>query len=251
MAKAPKSTTVATRASTAVATKSTMAAVEALRARLNAPTGDKIKISDKQFHLPGGDITDSMDVVIVDFVYYNAYYDSVFDKDNITPPACIALSPEPKGMTPSDNSPDKQNDTCTGCWANEFGSKGKGKACANRILIAVLPADASEDTPLSILDISPTATKGFSSYLGSVARALGKMPYEVITHVECNQSLKYDVAVFSDPQLIDDEAFIGMVESRVDEARERLMTEPDMTVEEKAAPAAKRASKLKGPAKRR
>lgn len=249
MAKAPK-TAVAKAKSTAVATRSTNAAVEALRARLNAPTGDKIKISDKQFHLPNGEVADSLDVVIVDFVYYNAYYDSVYDPDNVTPPACIALSPDPKGMVPSPNSPDPQNDTCAGCWANEFGSKGKGKACGNRILIAVLPADADEGTELSIIDISPTATKGFSAYLGSVARALGKMPYEVITHVECNPAMKYDVALFSDPQLIEDEGFIGMVESRLEEARDRLMTEPDLTVEEKAAPA-KRASKLKGPAKRR
>lgn len=247
-----RTTAVAKKASgTAVATTSQAEAVAALRARLMAPTGDKIKISNKQFKLPSGDILDFLDIVIVDFVYYNSYYEGAFDPNNIVPPNCFALNPEPKGMTPSANSPDSQCESCTGCWANEFGSNGKGKACQNRVLIAVLPTDAKEDTPFAILDISPTAVKGFSSYLTSVARSLGKMPYEVVTHVECNPATKHDVAVFSDPQELEDVGFLGMVESRLGEARERLMTEPDVSAFKAANEKPKGRTALKAPVKRR
>lgn len=239
-------------ASTAVATASQAEAVAALRARLMAPTGDKIKISNKQFKLPSGDVLDFLDIVVVDFVYFNTYYEGAFDPNNIVPPNCFSLAVEPKGMVPSDNAPDKQSEGCQSCWANEFGSNGKGKACQNRVLIACLPTDAKEDTPFVVLDISPTAVKGFSSYLTSIARG-GKMPHEVVTHVECNPATKHDVAMFELSEEMEDVAFLGMVESRLGEARERLMTEPDVSTFKTAneAKAAPKGRNLKAPVKRR
>jgi len=239
-------------ASTAVATASHAEAIAALRARLMAPSGDKIKISNKQFKLPTGDTLDFLDIVVVDFVYYNTYYEGAFDPNNIMPPNCFALAVDSKTLAPSTNAPEAQHEACQGCWANEFGSSGKGKACQNRVLIACLPTDAKEDTPFAILDISPTAVKGFSSYLTSVARS-GLFPHEVVTHVECNPATKHDVAIFSLSEAIEDTPFIGMLESRLGEARERLMTEPDVSAF-KAANDAKVAPKgraLKAPAKRR
>lgn len=188
--------------------------------------------------------------MIVDFVYYNTYYEGAFDPNNIVPPNCFALAVEPKGMAPSDNSPDKQCETCSGCWANEFGSSGKGKACQNRVLMACLPTDATEDTPFVILDISPTAVKGFGSYVTSVARSLQRPPYGVVTHIECNPATKHDVAVFSDPQLVEDEDFITMIRSRREEARERLLTEPDVSAFKAANDSPKKGA-LKAPARRR
>jgi len=225
-------------------------ALDALRARLMAPTGDKIKISNKQFKLPSGDILDFLDVVVVDFVYYNTYYEGPFDPNNMVPPNCFAIARDPKALIPSNNAPEKQCESCTGCWANEFGSSGKGKACQNRVLMAVLPSDAKEDTPFTILDISPTAIKGFSSYLQSVVRGLGKMPYEVVTHIECNPAMKHDVALFSDPQVIEDNGLLGLVESRLGEAMERLATEPDVSAFKPANETPKKGA-LKAPVKRR
>lgn len=238
--------------STAVATVNRSDAAAALRARLMAPTGDKIKIAEKQFKLPSGDTLDFLDVVVVDFVFFNAYYESAYQAGTVVPPACFSLNPDVREMVPSANSPEKQHDACKGCWANEFGSNGKGKACQNRCLIAMLPTDATEETPFVILDISPTAVKGFNSYLSSIARS-GKMPYEVVTHIECNPATKYDVAIFDKSQDLEDDPFVGMIESRLDEARDRLMTEPDVSATKAAndsAPA-KGGRNLKAPAKRR
>lgn len=224
--------------------------LEDLRSRLAAPSGDRIKIDNKQFKLPSGDVLDELDIVIVDFVYTNKYYEGAYDPNQITPPNCFAIHADPIKITASDNSPDKQCETCAGCWANQFGSSGKGKACQNRVLIACLPADANAETPLSILDISPTAVKGFSAYVSAVARGLQRPPYGVSTRVVCNPAVKHDVAMFSDPQPIEDAEFIAMVRARRDEARERLCVEPDVTAIAAANDAKPKAkSKLVAPKK--
>jgi len=231
------------------------AELDALRSRLAAPSGDKISISNKKFTLPGGSALDYLDIVIVDFVYFNKYYEGAYDPKVIVPPNCFALNQQPKEMVPSANSPDKQCESCTGCWANEFGSQGTGKACQNRVLLACLPTDAGPETPFVILDISPTALKSFSSYVGSVASTFKRLPYGVVTHIECNPTVKHDVCVFSDAQPFDMEdveqaEFVAMVRARRGEALERLLTEPDVS-SFKAANDAPKKGALKAPAKRR
>lgn len=220
-------TAVAKAKSTAVQTQDFQQEVEDLRGRLAAPTGDRIKIDNKQFKLPNGDTSELLTGVIVDFVYYNAYYDAAFDPNNIVPPNCFALHPDPTGAVPSPNSPDLQNDNCQTCWANQFGTSGKGKACRNSVLVAMLPPDADEETPLMLLNVSPTGIKPFSAYLSAVLR-LQRPPYSVSTDIMCDPNVKYDTLRFSNPQPLEPD-FIAMVRSRREEARERLMTEPDVS----------------------
>ena len=135
MAKAPavKKTT-----SVAVATTAFSEDLEALKSRLAAPSGDKIKIENKQFKLPSGAVADELDIVIVDHAFYNAYYSSNYTKGVIASPDCASLSLEPKGMIPLAACTDKQHEGCDGCAQNQFGSKGAGKACQNRILLAAV-----------------------------------------------------------------------------------------------------------------
>lgn len=253
MATAKKTgTAVATKKSTAVATASNAEAVAALRARLMAPAGDTVRIKNKQFNLPNGDVLDFLDVVIVDFVYFNAYYEGAFDENNIVPPNCFSLSLEPRGAVPSPNSPDVQHTDCDSCWANQFKSAGKGKACGNNVLIAFLPTDATEETPFVLQRVSPTALRAFGSYLTSLARQ-GKMPHEVITNIKCDSILSYPSLRFDFSGPVEDDPFLGMVESRLGEARERLLTEPDVSAFAAAndAKVPPRGRNPKAPAKRR
>jgi hypothetical protein len=251
MAKAPA---VTKQQATALATTSFSEDLAALKSRLSAPTGDKIKIDNKQFKLPDGSVAPALDVVIVDFVYYNTYYETGYQKGVVSAPVCAALSVEPKGMAPLNGCSDLQSAGCDGCAQNQFGSKGAGKACQNRVLIAILPADATESTPMAILDLPPTSIVPFQKYVASVAGALQRPPYGVITHVECDQNETYAKIIFSDPQLFDlesdeDVAAVNLIRSRRQEARERLLTPPDLTAANDAAPAKKPA--LKTPARRR
>lgn len=251
MAKAP---VVPKQQATALATTAFTEDLESLKSRLAAPSGDKIKIENKIFKLPSGATATKLDVVIVDFVYYNAYYETGYTKGVISAPVCASLSIEPKGMVPLNGCSDVQSVGCDGCQNNQFGSKGAGKACQNRVLVAVLPADADETTPLAILDLPPTSIQPFQKYVASVAGALQRPPYGVITHVECDPNETYAKVVFSDPQPFDmenndDVAAVNLIRSRRQEARQRLLTPPDLTAANDATPAKK--TSLKAPVRRR
>ena len=231
-------TTKAKAKSTAVAVKKPSGAVisiqEQLRAqaaamagRIAPPTGNKIKIGqNKQFTLPDGSVTDTLDLVIVDFTSKNTFYEGAFDPNNITPPACFAIGPEPKNLVPSANSPAKQSDDCASCPLNQFGSSGKGKACKNSRVLAVLPPEADADTPIWTLEVSPTGIKGFDGFAGNVNRAFGMPPISVVVTVSFNPAETFASLVFSDPRPNENlEVHFG----RQAEAQELLAVEPDVS----------------------
>lgn len=204
--------------------------------------GNKIRYSKGKFILPDGSEAESLEVVIVDFVSKNSYWEGAYNKDDIVPPNCFAIHSEPKGMVPSANSPDKQCDDCSSCPMNTFGSAGAGKACKNSRELAVLPPDADADTPLWILSVPPTAIKGFDGYVGSVLRTFQMPPVSVVTTVTLDPAEDYYKPMFSDPRPNDNlEAHF----SRMEEAKEILFVEPDVSTfgQEKPAPARKTAAR--------
>jgi hypothetical protein len=221
--------------------------------RLAAPSGDKIKCGKRGFALPNGDTAETLSVIIVDFVSVNKYYENGYDENNIVPPNCIAIGLEPSGLIPSDNSPDKQNDACASCWANQWKSaqKGNGKACSNRKLLAVMSPDDDGTGPLMIVDVSSTGLKSFDSYVSSVARTFQRPPRGVITEITYDPNLDYVSLRFGNPQPCTPEQF-ALAYSRKEEAMTRLLTEPDLTQAEAPAKAApKGRGGLKAPVKRK
>lgn len=245
---------------TAVAVKKSSAVVNiraqlqaqaaATAAKIQPASGNKIRYSKGKFVLPDGTETESLDVVIVDFVSTNVYYANGYDKDNIVPPNCFAISPEPKGMVPSNNSPEKQSDDCASCPMNAFGSSGAGKACKNTRVLAVLPPDAEDDTPLWILSVPPTAIKGFDGYVGSVLRTFQMPPVGVVTTVSLDENEDYFKPLFGNPQVNDN---LDVHYARSEEAKELLAVEPDVSSFGQAAapkPKGKAAPARKTPARR-
>lgn len=204
------------------------AEVAGIQERLGAPGGDVISITqDKYFKLPDGTKHGGpMDVVIVDFVAGNYFYEGAYDPNNITPPACFAIGTNPTQLSPSDNSPVRQSDNCATCPMNQFGSDGKGKACKNSRLLALLPVDADADTPIMVLKVSPTGLKAYDSYVASVARSFQVPPLGVVTEVCFDDSVTYASLRFKNPRPNEN---IELAFSRRDEARARLMTEPDVS----------------------
>ena len=84
-----------------------------MSSKINPSTGNVIRTDKNKFVLPDGTTAETLEVVIVDFVSKNTYYEGAYDKDAIVPPNCFAIHPDTKGMVPSANSPDKQCDDCT------------------------------------------------------------------------------------------------------------------------------------------
>lgn len=246
-------TAVAKPKTTAVANISAemLAELEALKSKIAAPSGDRIQITqDKLFKLPNGETAESIQCIIVDFVSANFWYETGYQKGEITPPSCFALNAIPTEMAPSPNSPDVQADKCSLCWANQFGSAGKGKACQNTKLLAILPPDADESTPLMILKVSPTGLKPFDSYVGSVARAMQRLPRGVVTEISFDPNVTYASLRFTAVEPATEEQML-LAHSRKAEAMERLLVEPDVSaVGAAATPAPKRAG-IKAPVRRK
>lgn len=178
------------------------AQVAGLANRVAPATGIKIRATqDKKFILPDGTTTPGpLELVIVDFATVHNFYEGAFNKDDIVPPGCFAVGMDPKKMFPSANVPNKQAADCQTCPMNQFGSNGKGKACGNGRLLAVMPPDADENTPIWLLQPSATAIKGFDSYVAGVARSHQSMPIQVVTTVSFDENETYAKMVFSDPK---------------------------------------------------
>lgn len=232
-----------------VSIKEQMAAELAALGERTAPAGgDKIQLKGKQFNLPDGSQTDELQVVIVDFIATNNFYEGAYDPKNITPPACFAIGQVITQMVPSDNSPVKQADSCGVCPMNQFGSAGDGKACKNMRRLAVLPPDADADTPLWVLDVSPTGLKSFDGYVKTVATKFGVLPIGVVTTISFAPEVDYGSLRFGNPQPNE-----NMTEhwSRRKEATERLMQEPDVSAYATPQPPKGRGAPARKPAARR
>lgn len=247
--------------STAVAVKKTgssVVSIAAIQEQLKAQaaamadkvapaSGNYIRVTqDKQFQLPDGTKTPGpLELVIVDFISTNRFYEGAYDPKNITPPACFAISTDPKNMAPSPNAPLPQASDCQSCPMNQFGSSGDGKACKNSRVMAVLPPDADEDTPLWLLATSPTANKGFDGYVAGVARTFQMPPVGVVTTVGFDAGSTYAKLTFTDAQPNENlAAHFG----RQAEAQQLLAVEPDVSGFVKDAPPARKGAK---PAARR
>lgn len=229
---ASKSTAVAVQKPSGGAVVSVQEMMAAQLAALQGKTapvgGNMIRVTqDKQFILPDGSKTPGpLQLVIVDFNSRNTFYEGAFDKNNISPPACFAIGDIPLKLIPSENSPVKQADSCAECPMNAFGSAGTGKACKNSRMLAVLPPDADEDTPMWTLAVSPTAIKGFDGFVKNVQRMFSVPPVGVVAEVSFDENETYARLKFGDAEP-NGNAAVHL--SRLEEAKELLAVEPDVS----------------------
>lgn len=203
--------------------------------RIAAPSGDRIYIQNNSiFKTPDGQEGEALQVVVVEFISSNMMYDRAYDKNNPSPPACFAIGPEPSTLVPSTNSPSVQAGTCSACPNNQFGSaaNGKGKACKNTRLLAVMPLweldDPNNEAPIWIMSVPPASIKAFDGYAHSLAAKHKTVPIGVITEISLDTS-----SAFASPRfdvvrpLTNDE--LGFFVTRREEASQRLYVEPDVS----------------------
>lgn len=230
------------------------AQVEANASRVELGGGRTIRVGqDKSFTLPDGTKTrEALDLVVVDFVSINKYYENTYNKDDLAPPNCIAIHPKPRGMVPLAVSPDKQCDECDSCPQNQFWSSttGGAKACKNTRLLAVLPPDATDETDIWLLGVSPTAIKNFDKFVASTSRTYQLPPVGVVVTVGFSESKNYPCLEFTNPEPNEN---VGHHLLRQAEARELLNQAPDMSSfgETKAKAKAKAPQRHAAPTARR
>lgn len=198
--------------------------------RVATPSGDRVRFNgNRTLTTPDGNEGEEIEVVVVEFVSSNLFYDGAFDRDNPQPPGCFAIGANPSLLTPSDNSPNKQADTCVSCPNNQFGSAGKGKACKNTRLLAVMPvAFDGEDPPIWIMSVPPTSMKSFDAYVSALASKHKTVPMGVVTRITLDQGVTYAAPRFNVVRPLKSEEFETYMPRR-DEATKRLFAEPDTT----------------------
>lgn len=196
---------------------------------IGKPSTNAIKVRDKVFTLPDGQIIQApLSVVVVDFISQNKFYENAYSENNIESPTCFAIGKAVADMAPSANSVDPQNPSCTGCPMNEFGSDGAGKACKNTRVVAVTLPELDDDS-IYTMSVSPTAIKAFDAFVGSVAKLFKAPPVRVITNVSFHPEKTYPSLIFSaaGPNANYHEDF-----ARRSEAEDLLTVEPEMIVPE-------------------
>jgi hypothetical protein len=201
--------------------------------QIAAPGGDRIRYNGNVgFKTPDGMEGEQLEVVIINFVSANLFYDSPYDKGNPIPAACFAINAEPKQLVPSTNSPNRQADNCAVCPQNQFGSSGKGKACGNTRLLAVISSAALEDiknvADIWIMSVPPTSLKFFDAYVASLSAKHKTVPVGVITTVFLDPKNTYASPRFEVVRPLTDSE-LGVFMPRREEAMTRLLAEPDVS----------------------
>ena len=225
--------------------------IAAFQQRMSAPTGNRIAVTqDKKFRNAAGDKYDSFSGVIVDFIAKKAWYEGEYDKDNIVPPNCFAMGFVPHdALECSENSPEPQHtDGCKTCPKNAFKSakNGKGKACKDSYILALLPPDAEEGASLVTIELSATAIKPFEKYVRDLARDFGKAPYCFVTDFCFDNTSDYSSVRCGNPQIADGN-LIALAYSMREEAGKLLSVEPNVAdFEEKVAAKPKAKGKPNG-----
>jgi hypothetical protein len=164
--------------------------------------------------LPGN----MMAVIVMADTMENSFYDSAYDPDTPTSPKCFAFARDEKELAPHeavDNDPYfvRQHDTCNGCPQNEWGSArtGRGKACANVMRLAMIPAGTytkgagrAAGLELTMIDdeehyekadpgfmkLSVLNVKGYANYVRGLAAEMKRPPHGVFTNVSVEPDAK-------------------------------------------------------------
>lgn len=208
--------------------------VQSIASRIAAPSGDRITINGgRGFTLPDGSSGEELQVVVVDFLSTNLYYDRPYNKDKPSPPACFAIGTGPSMLAPSPNSPVRQAESCSVCPMNQFGTAltGAGKACKNTRLLAVVSLSDLEKDPeeanVLIMSVPPTSLKEFDRYVSKLASRFRTVPIGAVTTITTDMSSTYAAPRFEILRKLED-AELAKAFSLKEEARKRLEAEPDV-----------------------
>lgn len=215
-----------------------------IKQAINAPGGNKIKTQPNgDFILPdGSNIGPEMQIVVVDFVSHNKFYDAPYNPGNPTPPACYAMGKDINAMKPEADSPQMQHGDCRTCPLNQFGSgsNGKSKACKNSRILAVLVVDPENPktmtdpaAPIYIFEMPPTSIQAFDGAVSSITRSLG-LPVKAILTATATPAGTFAKITFNDPMPNPNYA---LHYSRKGEVQDVLFRKPDFEAAAARAPA--------------
>ena len=200
------------------------------RQSFELPTVPRIQTTGKRFTLPNGKTHNGpLQAVILDWRNTRTYYDKPWNPNNPEPPKCYAIAKAIDDLAPTIDTP--IHDNCAECPMNQWGSDpqgGKGKACANKVRLAVVPADLGGDTPVEqvepmALDITSTGLKSWNTFVAGLTDA-NLHPMQVIAEIGFNADVSYPSLVITAHAPLDDLDRIGPL---LDKAQGLLARHPN------------------------
>lgn len=202
-------------------------------ARVPQGVGNRIKLDKKlKFIHQGADIGTEINVVIVGHVKQHAYYDTPFDEDNISAPACYAVSATGENMAPLDESPKKQSEICDECWAFKFksDSREKGKACGEKHALAVIFTDdlaESDDPEITLISVPVTSGATFRRYVkGLNANELPS--WAVMTAIKFDDKADWQKLLFDQDGEVP-EKYLSICRGKFKTSMAMLLEKPDFS----------------------
>lgn len=161
-----------------------------------------------------------LDVIVLGSRHANALYTAAYDPDNIASPDCYAYGEDEASMTPHPSVLEPKSDKCSTCPMNAWGSDpkgGKGKACKNSRVLAVIPADTKPDSVMdaevAIAKLPVTSGQNWGNYVNKIGTLFNRPPLGMITQIGVVPDLKTQLKVtFMNVAPVD----VGMIKPLID-----------------------------------
>lgn len=190
--------------------------------------------------IPGNEVA----VVVLAALPMRACYEGDFNPNNMTPPVCYAFNRSPKTdpwMPYKDVVEPVCKEGCLNCPNNVFGTaKGgtrKGKACPERIRLAVIPAGTFEGgkfepnmdietlqaAEIAFFPVPTTSMKAYTSYVEALKSTTQRPPFAVVTRIKVRPDAKNQVAVEFTREALADKDVIATLRARAAEAYEKVL----------------------------
>jgi len=157
--------------------------------------------------------------------YYSKKYDP--NATEAIPPDCWSVD----GVRPDSSSPHVQNASCAGCDKNQFntgtaqdGSPGKGKACSDRKVLAVLyPNPETKALEVYGFSLPPASLKAFGAYVATLSANNIPLP-AALTIVGFDDKQSYPVLTFKFGGLMGEKE-LGAVVQMIDSPEAKAIIE--------------------------
>lgn len=190
-------------------------------AKLTQSTATALSFKHGNLRVGGEDLSNPIEVVILALRGERTWFEDDYDPDNPSPPSCYSFD----GETPHPESADPQSKACKDCPWNEFGTKGRGKACkeGGRLALAIVTEEGGLEDDTLQARTSVNNTKTLRSY---AERLTGPVfMYSTFITNQPDPKTQYRLAFRTGKKLVLNETSGPALAERVEEA-ERLLAQP-------------------------
>lgn len=188
---------------------------------------NKIRNDAKNFVMPDGDEADSFTGIIVAAKHANMHYASAYAEGITNPPDCLAIMDGSDDSSNVDLTPQKlvtspYSGNCGSCsklqWGSDKGGKGKGKACAEYVMLAIAVPSLGDD--LFLLECKKGNARVVDNYLANVTNKHG---HPIVVNTTFSMGIKNKWAQsFLAKSPVSDE-LVASLAGRIDEANAMLV----------------------------